>query len=128
MFKLIGTLFVIGVWIVAIILFLAGIVICIENIKSDSGWRKCLAVLSIFLGVVAFIWTYDWADGSILWCLIISGLALGLLQCGFVKGADTTEQETKTPRYGFADALVDAYVEEKVIEEAVTNAIRKSKE
>lgn len=41
-------------------------------------------------------------------------------------GEESTPQRER--KYGISEAFLDAYIEEKVIEEAVTNAIRKSKE
>lgn len=125
MFETIGTLFTIGFWAVAIFLFVFGVIICIGNLVKGTVLEQIMAIIAVILGIFTFFLMYDWS-GSIAWCLLTSGLVFG-----FVAGIFSDKGKEIQPRgnkYGLSDAFLDAYVEEKVIEEAVTNAIRKSKE
>ena len=124
MFETIGTLFTIAFWAAAIFLFLGGIILCIGNLISGDGWDKFVSCIAAILGVIVFIRVYVWLE-SIAFCLLASGLVLGLVRVPKPGEESTPQRERK---YGISEAFLDAYIEEKVIEEAVTNAIRKSKE
>lgn len=82
MFAMIETLLTIALWGVAILLFVGGIFISVSNLKSGNGWKIFGAMISIGLGIAAFCWTYNWSSGSIVWCMLFSGLVTVLLQCG----------------------------------------------
>lgn len=125
MFETIETLFTIVIWVVAIFFFGGGLLFCIDNLIHGSGWRKFLTVIAVILGIFVFTRVYAWCK-SIVWSLAASGMVLAFVsEAGSGRLQNAPEKKKK---YGFTDALVDAYVEEKVIEEAVENAIRKSKE
>lgn len=127
MFETIIELFVFAFWTVAIILFLGGIIICISNLISGSGWEKTMAVIAFVLGIVTFFYMYDWSE-SIAWCLMATGLVL----C-FVGQFGSNEVQQAPPKEPglietFAEGYLDAYAKKKLMEEAFTDALRKSKE
>ena len=125
MFEAIGILFTIIIWAVAIFLVGGGLLFCIDNLIHGSVGRKFLTLIGIISGIFAFSRIYAWCE-SLVWSLILSSIVLTYIEeAGSGRLKDAPQKEKK---YGFSDALVDAYVEEKVIEEAVENAIRKSKE
>lgn len=125
MFETIGKLFTIAFWVLAIFEFLGGIILCIGNIISGNGWAKFVSIIAGIIGVYVFFRMYAWTE-SIAWCLLATGIVLVFVR------VPKPGEEKRTPQrgenYGIGQAFVDAYVEEKVIEEAVTNAIRKSRE
>ena len=125
MFETIGTLFAIGFWVFAIFLFLCGIIFCIANLITGSGWQKFMAGIAVTLGIITFFYTYNWS-GSIAWCLLTTGLVLG-----FVSGAFSGTNEKAPPKekkYGFTDAYLDTYCEYQLTKQAVKDAIRESKD
>lgn len=125
MFEAIGNLITIVIWVVAIFLFGGGIILCVGNFTSGKGGAIFQGVIAVILGVVTFLGVYSWLE-SVVWCLLLSGLVIGLVSTA---GSDRLQDAPKKEKkYGVTDALIDAYVEEKVIEEAVENAIRKSRE
>lgn len=126
MFEKIGTLLVIAFWVVTIFSFVGGIIICISNIFTGGGWEKLCGIIAVILGVVAFYYMYKWFE-SIPWCMLISGFVLCAIGSGDSEKAPVTATAPKQ-KYGVADAFLDAYIEEKVIEEAVENGIRKANE
>ncbi len=125
MFETIGTLFTIAMWAAAVFFFLSGIVVCICNFASGKGWEIFRGVVAVVLGIVVFWRMYTWLQ-SIVWCLLVTGIVLCIVTID--ASEDTRKNVSKEKSYGIGQAFLDAYVEEKVIEEAVTNAIRKSKE
>ena len=78
MFETIGNLITIVIWIVAIFLFGGGVFLCGVNLFTGNGWEKFWAVVAIILGVIAFTKLYTWLE-SIVWCLMGSGIVLGLI-------------------------------------------------
>lgn len=121
MFETIGTLITIVIWAVAIFLVGGALLFCFDNLIHGSGGRKFLTVIAIILGVYIFSRVYDWC-GSVVWSLIISSIVLATVAeagSGRLKKAPRKEK-----KYGFGDALVDAYVEQEVIKEATKKAIR----
>jgi len=124
MFEIIGILFTIGYWAITLFFFVGGIILCISNLSHGNGWRKFLTIIAIILAFFVFQYIYEWGK-DIVFCMFLSGMVLMLVANAGSENHTTTQKEKK---YGFGDAFLDAYIEEKVIEEAVSNAIRKSKE
>jgi len=126
MFETIGKLITFAFWAAAIFLFVGGIICCIKQIFSGSGFEKFLAILAIGLSVFAFIRVYAWLD-SILWSMLISGIILSTLGLG-----GSGEETDKAPRTrsgpSVADAIIDTYCEYELTKAAVKDAIRESKE
>ena len=121
MFETIGTLITIALWAAAIFLFGGGLFLCGMNLFTGNGWQKFWAVVAVILGIIAFSKLYAWLD-SVVWCLLLTGIVLGV-----VGNLGSNEQQSvpqKEKKYGFGDALVDAYVEQEVIKEATKKAIR----
>lgn len=121
MFDTIGTLFSIGFWVVAIFLFLGGIVMCIGNLIQGNGWEKSMAFIALILGVVTFFLMYNWA-GSIAWCLLTSGLVFGFVAGLFSDKVETTP--SREPKYDLGDAYLDAYAEYQLQKQATKDAIK----
>ncbi len=126
MFETIGKLFTIAFWAFAIVMFLSGILLCIMNIFSQNGWKKFVSVLAAIIGVYVFYRMYVWTE-SIAWCLLGTGIVLGIIRVP-EPGENKNSPPQKEEKYGLGKAIIDTYCEEKLIEEAVSNAIRKSKE
>lgn len=126
MFETIGKLFTIAFWGYAIFIFLCGAFMCVVNIFSSNGWKKFVSILAAIIGIYVFYRMYIWS-GSIGWCLFVTGIVLFIIRVPEPgeAAASTTQKE---PKYGLEQALVDTICEEMLIEEAVTNAIRKSKD
>lgn len=120
MFETIGTLITIVFWAIAIFLFGGGIIICGVNLFKGNGWQRFWAIVAIILGIIAFTKLYAWLD-SIVLCLILTGIVLCMVGTFADKQENTPQKEKK---YGFSDALVDAYVEQETIKEATKKAIR----
>ena len=121
MFETIGNLITIVIWAVAIFLFGGGLFLCGMNLFTGNGWQKFWAVVAIILGVIAFTKLYAWLD-SVVWCLILTGIVLGVI--GNLGSSEQQNAPQKEKKYGFGNALVDAYVEQEVIKEATKKAIR----
>lgn len=121
MFATIGNLITIVIWVVAIFLFGGGLFLCGMNLFTGNGWQRLWAVVAIILGVIAFTKLYAWLD-SVVWCLLLTGIVLGVV--GNVGSNEPQSAPRKEKKYGFGDALVDAYVEQEVIKEATKKAIR----
>lgn len=125
MFETIGKLFTIVFWAAAILEFLGGIILCIGNLISGNGWAKFVSIIAGIIGAYVFSRMYAWT-GSIACCLLATGIVLV-----FVRVPKPGEEKSPPPRErgrSLAEEFTDGYVKEKIIEEAVTNAIRKSKE
>ena len=125
MFETIGNLFAICLWAAAIFGFLGGVIACIINIVRGNGWARFVSIMAAIIGTFVFFRMYAWC-GSILWCLLVTGIVLAFVRVPEPGEAKSTPQSGSG--YGIGQAFLDAYVEENVIEEAVTNALRKSKE
>lgn len=125
MFETIEELFTIGFWAVAILLFVCGIIVCICHFTSGNAWKVIISVFALLLGIYAFVRMYEKYE-SIAWCLMTAGLAFSLpaIFSSEGNGGRTTTQSKKS----FGEAYLDAYAEEKLIEEAVTNALRKNRD
>jgi len=121
MFETIGNLVTIAIWVVAILLFGGGLILCGVNLFTGNGWQKFWAVVAFILGVIAFTKLYAWLD-SIVWCLLLTGIVLGVI--GNLGANEQQSAPQKEKKYGLGDALVDAYVEQEVIKEATKKAIR----
>ncbi len=121
MFETIGTIITIAIWAVAIFLFGGGLFICGMNLLKGNGWKKFWAVIAIILGIITFTKLYAWLD-SLVWCFLLTGVVLELV--GNAGSNETQNVPQKEKKYGFSDALVDAYVEQEVIKEATKKAIR----
>ncbi len=125
MFENIELIITIVVWVFAVFIFLGAIMCCIDNFISRDGWRIFRGILAVILGVTVFCKVYGWLE-SIPFCMMFGG---GVAY--FISGAGekSAQEKPRTEKqYGLGQAFLDAYIEEKVIEEAVTNAIRKSKD
>lgn len=92
MFEAIGTLFTIGFWAVSIFLFVSGIIICIGNLVKGTVLEQIMAGIAVILGIFTLFLMYDWS-GSIVWCLLASGLVFG-----FVAGMFSDKGEQTQPR------------------------------
>ena len=130
MFETIEKLLTIAIWSAAIILFVGGIISCITKIVSEGIGSKCLAIIAIILGIVAFCKMYDWT-GHIAWCMLGSGIVICLFTGVLTNGEeDTTRHEPPDPGVieTFTTAYIDGWAKQKIIEEAVEKGIRKSRE
>lgn len=125
MFETIEVLFTIGFWVVAVFLFLGGLVLCIGNLIGGNGLEKIMAGLAVILGIVTFFWMYDWSE-SVAWCLLATGLELGFVAGMFSDNGKTTQAPEKED--GFLVTLADDIIKRKNLEETIANGIRKSRE
>lgn len=125
MFETIEELFTIGFWAVAILLFVGGIAVCICGFTSGSAWKIITSVFALLLGIYAFVRMYEKYE-SIAWCLMTSGLAFSLPAI-FSPNGNESRTSTQSKK-SFSEAYLEAYAEEKLIEEAVTNALRKNRD
>ena len=120
MFETIGTLFTIAVWAVAIFLFGGGIIICIGNLIDGSGGEKFMAFIAIILGIVVFVYVYDWCE-SIVWSMLASGGVAGLIGNSLSNQAPAPQPN---PGPDLGTALIDEMVQYQRDKEVVKNAIR----
>lgn len=125
MFELIGNLFAIAFIGATLILFGGGIIMCIINLCSGTGWNKFCSILGIILGAATFICMYNWME-SILWCMLISGLVLSLTTIGLA-GKDTSDPPPRRSGPTFAEAYLDSYCEYELTKAAVKDAIKESR-
>lgn len=126
MFESIGTLITIIFWAIAIFLFGGGLFLCGMNLFKGNGWQKFWAVVAVILGVIAFVKLCDWLD-SIVWCLILTGIVLGVVgNLGSNEPQSTTMKETRKP--GVIETLADQYIQDQRDIAIVEEAIRRSKE
>lgn len=121
MFETIGTLFSIGFWAAAIILFLFGVILCIDNLVNGNGWKKFLAVISVAVGIFTFIRMYAWS-GSIAWGLLTTGIVLGFVTGNFFSTGEPNLP--KKEKYGFGKAYLDVYCEYELQKQAYKDAMR----
>lgn len=119
MFDTLITLLTIAIWAVAIFLFIGGIILCIIELTSGSGWGKLKAVVAVALAIFAFYKMHIWFD-SIVWCFLGAGFALCLVTL-----IGTGEQAPpKEKKYGLGDAFLDTYCEYELQKKATKDAIR----
>lgn len=116
-------------WIIAIAAIVFG-VICTIATFAEGGGKIILGTVSLVIGVVVFIAVYNWLE-SIGLCLFASGGIMCLISTGggdqaYSSGSGGTSPATKEP--GVISKVADAATEYYVIESAVEEAIRKSKE
>lgn len=131
LFETIGTLITIAIWVLAIISFVGGIIMCIVNIKDGTGWEKFFAILALFLGIIAFGYVYSWCE-SIVWCMMASGFVFCIIGNAFSDEGGRNRKESPAPGGSRDDddyltEVLDDYYKQKMIEEAVENGIRNSK-
>lgn len=124
MFETIGNLFTIAIWAVAIFLFGGGLFLCGMHLFTGNGWEKLWSVVAIILGVIVFTRLYAWLD-SVVWCLMLTGIVLGVV--GNL-GSKETEPPQKEKKYDLTDAILDTACEYELTKAAVKDAIRESKD
>lgn len=126
MFETIGTLITIVIWAAAIFLFGGGLFLCGMNLFTGNGWQKFWAIVAIILGVIAFTKLDAWLD-SIVWCLLLTGIVLGVIgNLGSNEPQETTVKEPKGP--GVIETLADQYIKDQRDIAIVEEAIRRSKD
>ena len=121
MFEAIGNLFTIGLWVVAIFLFVGSIIMCIARIVSGSGWEKFWAILGAVLGVIVFFKMYDWT-GHIVWCMLATGCV-----CGFITALPDPEPPQEEKKPGLIGQVVNQIIEDEHDIAKMEEAIRRSR-
>lgn len=125
MFELIGNLITIAFWVVTLILFGGGIIMCIINLCSGTGWEKFCSILGVILGVATFICMYNWME-NIPWCMLTSGLVLSLTTIGLA-GKDTSDPPPRKSGPTIGEAYLESYCEYELTKAAVKDAIKESR-
>lgn len=79
MFETIGTIFSIVMWVLAILVFLGGIICCIGDLvdKDIDANVKVFAVIGLILAALVFKWGYNKLE-SVWWGIFLSGFVLVL--------------------------------------------------
>lgn len=123
MFETIGTLFTVGIWVVAIIMVVVGIWLCIDKIIKGDGLDKFISIIFLIAGVITFFVVQKWL-GSIVWSLLAAGTVLS-----FVVKKETNPPAPKDPGVieTFTDAYLEGYAQQKIMEEAVEKGIRNAR-
>ncbi len=125
MFETIGNIISVAIWISAILGCVGWVVCVIQNFTSGNGWKILKAVVSIILGAIVFKYSMNWLS-SIAWAMMFGG-GVGFGIAADHEESGMQERQTEEKRYGVTDAFLDAYIEQKMLDDAVEKALRNKK-
>lgn len=125
---LMGLIDLVG-WLIAIGIFVLGVISLIGMFVYSGVWGKFLGVVAVLLGVFVFIRAYAWLN-SIGFSLFASGFVLAFFGAGAAghSSGSRSPAQREEKQYTVTDAVLDTVCEYELTKAAVKDAIRESKQ